>query len=76
MTPNAPTAFVALMSQPVVSQDLSVKVMRLKGGVMNMGLWSLEKEKAVMIHQVISAIEAIESNHVVSFWVVSQLELG
>jgi hypothetical protein len=41
MPSNSPAVLIALVSQPVMSKHLSVKIMRLKRGVMHMHLRSL-----------------------------------
>jgi len=47
--PDAPAVGVPLVAQPVVTQNLRVKVVRLEGRVVDVHLWTLEKEEAVVV---------------------------
>ena len=73
VSPDAPTVLIAFVTEPIVSQNLCIKVMRFKGWMMDMRLWALEKEEAVMVDKLLSASQTIEDNDIFSVRAVSQL---
>lgn len=57
-----------------MAKYLSVKVVRLKGGVVDMGCsGTFEEEEAVMVHKVVTSVESKEDSHVNPLVVVDQL---
>jgi uncharacterized lipoprotein YmbA len=49
MSADTPAVVIALVPQPIMTKNLNVKVVRFKGAVVNMALWTLEKEEGMMI---------------------------
>lgn len=49
MTSDAPTVFVPLAAEPVVSQHLCIKIMRLKRGMMHVRPGTFKEKEAMMI---------------------------
>lgn len=49
MSPNTPAVLVALLSQPIVTQNLGVEVDRLEGGVVDVRFGPFEEEEAVVV---------------------------
>lgn len=70
---DAPAVLVALVSQPVVAQDLRVKVVRLKGGVVHVALGALEEEEAVVVDLFVAAVQPEEDGYVLVGVVVVEL---
>lgn len=50
VSPYAPAVLPSFLPQPVVSQNLNIKIMDLETAVVNMPLWPLEDKKDVVIH--------------------------
>ena len=59
-----------------MAQHLGVEVVCLKGRVVDMVLWALEKEEDVMVDQFLAASEAVEYCDVGAVGDVDQLFLG
>lgn len=70
---HAPAVLVALVAQPVVAQDLGVKVVGLEGGVVHVALGALEEEKAVVVDLLVAAVQPEEDGYVLVFVVVVEL---
>lgn len=70
---DAPAVLVALVAQPVVAQDLGVKVVRLKGRVVDVALGALEEEEAVVVDLFVAAVQPEEDGYVFVFVVVVEL---
>lgn len=68
-----PAVLVALVPQPVVTEDLGVKVVCLKGRVMNMALWTLEEEEGVVVDLLATAVEAEEDCFIFAASIVNEL---
>lgn len=73
MAPDAPAVGIPFLAQPVVAQDLGVKVVCFKRGVVNMHFRALEKEEAVMVDQDVAPIEPEEDRDVDVVVVVNEL---
>lgn len=73
MAPDAPAVSVPLLAQPIVTQDLGVKVVRLERGMMDMHLGALEKEKAVVVDELVAPVETEEDGDVDVVVVVHEL---
>lgn len=73
VSPDTPAVGIALVAEPVVAEDLGVKVVRLKGRVVDVHLGPLEEEEAVVIHQLVAPIQAEEDRDVDAGVVMDQL---
>lgn len=73
MAPHAPAVLVALVAQPVVAEDLGVKVVRLEGRVVHVALGALEEEEAVVVDLLVAAVQTEEDGYVFVFVVVVEL---
>lgn len=51
-----PAVLIALMSQPVVTKDLGVDVVRFKGRMVDVAFWALEEEEGVMVDPLVTAV--------------------
>jgi hypothetical protein len=52
---------------------LRIEIVSLKRGVVDVGLWTFEEEKAVVVNKILSAIEAIEDSNVFAVRVANEL---
>jgi hypothetical protein len=59
--------------KPVVAQDLRVEVVRLKGRVVHVALGALEEEEAVVVDELVAAVEPEEDGLVDALVVVDEL---
>lgn len=73
---DAPAVLVALVAQPVVAQDLGVKVVRLERGVVHVALGALEEEEAVVVDFFVAAVQPEEDGYVFVGVVVVELVFG
>lgn len=73
MPPDAPAVRVPLVAQPVVPQHLGVKVVRLKRGMVDVHFGALKEEEAVVVDQLVAAVEAEEDGDVDVLVVVDEL---
>ena len=73
MAADAPAVGVPLMAQPVVAEHLCIKVVRLKRRMVDMHLGALEEEEAVVVDQVVAAVQPEEDGHVDIVVVVDEL---
>lgn len=73
MASYAPAILVSLEAQPIVSQHLSVKVVRLKGRMMHVAFWPFEEEEGVMVHKLTPSRETVEYNDILSIGSMSKL---
>lgn len=73
MAPDAPAVSVPLLAQPIVTQDLGVKVVRLERGMMDMHLGAFEKEEAVVVDELVAPVETEEDGDVDVVVVVHKL---
>lgn len=73
VAPHAPAVLVALVAQPVVAQDLGVKVVGLKGRVVHVALGALEEEEAVVVDLFVAAVQPEEDGDVLAAVVVVEL---
>jgi hypothetical protein len=64
------------VAQPVVAQDLGVKVVRLEGRVVHVALGPLEEEEAVVVYFFVAAVQAEEDCYVFVGVVVVELDFG
>jgi hypothetical protein len=76
VAPDAPAVLVTLVAQPVVAQDLGVKVVRLKRGVVHVALGALEEEEAVVVYFFVAPVQAEEDGYVLVVVVVVELGIG
>lgn len=74
MSSDAPAVLVALGTQPIVTQKLGVKVVGFIRGVVNVVLGTLEEEEAVVVHELLAAVEVEEGCDVAAGGVVDELE--
>lgn len=72
---DAPAVLVALVAQPVVTQDLGVEVVRLEGRVVHMALGTLEEEEAVVVDLLGAAVQPEKDGYVLVLVVVVELFL-
>lgn len=70
---NTPTVLITLMTEPVVTEHLSVKVVRFEGRVVDVHLGTFKEEEAVVVHKVVSAVESEKDSLVDTFIVVDKL---
>jgi hypothetical protein len=70
--PNTPAILVSLANQPVVSQNLGIKVMDLERRVVDMKSWALEKEERVMLNEFVATIEVHKSTPSLSWTIYSK----
>lgn len=71
--PNTPAVLITLVAHPIVAEDLGVEVVRLKRGVVDMGSSrSFKEEEAVVVDQLIPAVQSKEHGVVLSV-LVNQL---
>lgn len=73
VAPDAPAVFVALVAQPVVAQDLGVKIVRLKGRVVHVALGPFEEEEAVVVYFFVAAVQPEEDCYVLVVVIVVEL---
>ncbi len=73
---HAPAVLISRMTQPVVPEHLGVEVVRLEGRVVHVVLGSLEEEEAVVVYELVSAVQAEEGRDVDLLVVVYQLQSG
>lgn len=73
MSAYSPAVLIRLLSQPMVSKQLGVKVVCLIGRMMDVRFGTLKEEKAVVIHQFLSTVEMEERGDVVVVGVVDKL---
>lgn len=73
---DAPAVGVPLVTQPIMTQNLGVEVVRLEGGVVHVHLWPFEEEEAVVVYQLVAAVKAEEDCFVYTFFVVHELFVG
>ena len=73
MSTHTPTVLVALVTKPIVAKNLGVKVMCLKRTMVNMRLWPLKEEEAVVINGNIPTIQASEGGDIISMTIVYDL---
>jgi len=70
---DAPAVGVPLLAEPVVAEHLGVKVVGLERRVVDVHLGALEEEEAVVVDQLVAAVEAEEDGDVDVFVVVDKL---
>ena len=63
MPPHAPTVLVALLDQPIVPEHLRVEIKHLKGRVVDVVLGSREDEEAVVVDELVAAVQMHEGGH-------------
>lgn len=66
MSSHTPAVLVPFVPKPVVSQYLGVKIVRLKGRMMDVRFRAFEEEKAVMVNQLFASLETVEDYHVLA----------
>ncbi len=76
MSPHPPRILIPLLNQPIMAQHLRIEVKHLKRRMMDMSFWSFEEEKAVMIHELETAVQMHEGDHVMAIGVMNDLEEG
>ena len=70
---NTPAVLVALMAKPVVAEHLGIEIVCLEGGVMDVHLGTFKEEEAMVIHQLVSAVEPEEDGLVDTLIVMDKL---
>jgi hypothetical protein len=73
MAPDTPAVLVSPLAQPIMAQNLGVKVVRLKRGVMDVHLGAFEKEEAVVVDKLVASVEPEEDGDVDLVVVVNEL---
>ena len=73
MATDAPAVGIPLVAQPVVTEHLGVKVVCLERRVVDVHLGPLEEEEAVVVDQVVAAVQPEEDGYVDVVVVVDQL---
>ena len=76
MPSDTPTVLIALVPQPVVTQNLSIKVVCLKGRVMNMHLWAFEEKEAVVVDLDVATVQSEEDGDILAGIVMDELPRG
>jgi hypothetical protein len=64
MSSYTPAVLIAPVAEPVMAQNLCVKIVCFEGGVVNMGLRSLKEKEAVMINHLRSSVQMQESGYI------------
>lgn len=64
MSPYPPTVLIPLLHQPVMPQHLRVEIPHLERRMVHVGRGRLEKEKAVVVHELEAAVEVEEGGYV------------
>lgn len=73
MSAYAPAILITLLSKPAVTQKLGIKVVSLKGRMVNVALGPFEKEEAMVVHKLLAAGQVKECRHVSAVVVIHQL---
>ena len=73
MPADPPAVLIPLMTQPIVTKNLSIKVMSFKRTMVDMSFWSLKEEKTVMINGNVPPVQTSESRDIVSIAIVYNL---
>jgi hypothetical protein len=73
MPSNTPAILPPLVSQPVVPEHLRIEIMRLETRMMDMTLWPLEEEKAVVVDQLLPAVESAKAVEIATGGIMDQL---
>lgn len=76
VTPYAPAVLIPLVPQPIVTEDLGVEVVRLKGRVVDVTFRALEEEESVVVDPLIASVEAEEDCCVFTCVVMNELIRG
>ena len=74
MSPHPPAILIPLLNQPIMPQHLRIEVKNLKRRMMDMCFWSCEEEKGVVIHELETAVQMHEGNHVVAIGLIDYLK--
>lgn len=73
VAPNTPAVLVALMTKPVVTEHLGIKIVRLERRVVDVHLGAFEEEETVVVYEFVPAVESEEDGLVDTFVVVDKL---
>lgn len=73
MPPDAPAILIPFLDEPVVPDDLGVKVKDLEGGVVDVVFGALEEEEAVVVDEFVPAVQVHEGGDVGAGGVVQQV---
>ena len=73
MSPDAPTILIALLDQPIVSEHLGVKIKHLEGRMMHVHFGTLEEEEAVVVDELLAAVQMHECHDVAALTVVQHV---
>lgn len=74
VSPDPPAVFVPLVTQPIVTQYLRVKVVGLEATVMNMRCTrSFKKEEAVMVDLFVTTVEPEKDSYILTGIIVDEL---
>lgn len=70
---HPPTIGVTLLAEPVMAENLGIKVVSLEGGMVDVHLGTLEEEEAVVVYPFFATVEAQEDGFVDALVVVDEL---
>lgn len=64
MPPDAPAILIPLFDEPIVPDDLGVEIKDLERRVVDVGLCAREEEEAVVVHELVAAVQVHEGGDV------------
>lgn len=73
MPAHAPAVLVSPFLQPVVAEDLQIKIVHLERRVVDVAFWTFVEEEAMMVDELIATVEVEERRHVFSRRVMYEL---
>ena len=73
MPTHAPTVLIPLLDQPIVAQHLGVEIKDLVRGVVDVVLGPRVEEEAVVVDELVAAVQVHEGGHVNAVGAVEQL---
>ena len=73
MPPDAPAILVALFDEPVVPEDLGVEIEHLERRMVHVPFGPLVEEEAVVVDELLAAVQMHERGHVAALGVVQQI---
>lgn len=73
MSSHPPTVLIALLNQPVVPEHLRVEIEDFERRVMHVTLGPLEEKEAVVVDELVAAVQMHEGGDVAALGVVQQI---
>lgn len=73
MSPDAPTILIPLLDQPIVPEHLRVEIKHLEGRMMHVHFGPLEEKEAVVVDELLAAVQVHECGDVAALAVVQQV---